>query len=116
MTPPPDLPDCVQVTTTASSAEGAQAIATDLVTNQLAACVQVFPIRSTYRWQDSVEEQDEWMCVAKTTADASTAIVEHIGGHHSYELPEITVVPIVGGSDAYLSWIAGEVRRTDTGS
>jgi periplasmic divalent cation tolerance protein len=116
VTPSPELPDCVQVTTTASSAEGAQAIATDLVTNQLAACVQVFPIRSTYRWQGSVEEQDEWMCVAKTTAAASTTIVEHIGGRHSYELPEITVVPIIGGSDPYLRWIAEEVRQPDTGS
>lgn len=116
MTPSPDLPDYVQVTTTASSEEAAQAIATDLVTNQLAACVQVFPIRSTYRWQGTVEQQDEWMCVAKTPATASTAIVEHIGDRHSYELPEITVVPIVGGSDAYLRWIAEEVRQPDSGS
>ncbi len=116
MTASPELPDCVQVTTTASSEEVAQAIANDLVTNQLAACVQVFPIRSTYRWQGSIEEQGEWMCMAKTTAAASTAIVEHIGDLHPYELPEITVVPMIGGSEAYLRWIAEGVRPPDAGS
>jgi periplasmic divalent cation tolerance protein len=47
----------------------------------------------------------------KTTADQADALIEHIRSHHTYEVPEVIVVPITGGNPAYLSWIDAETRR-----
>jgi hypothetical protein len=32
----------------------------------------------------------------------------YINANHSYDLPEVMVTPIVGGSAEYLAWIASE--------
>jgi periplasmic divalent cation tolerance protein len=100
----------VQVVTTVDSEEGAQQLARDLVDGRLAACVQVVgPIHSVYRWQGDVQEEREWQCVAKTTADRLDAVVEHLRRHHPYDLPEVVATPIVGGSDDYLRWVSEQV-------
>ena len=96
----------VQVTTTVDSTDAAQRLADALVAAGLAACVQVVgPISSTYRWRGEVERAVEWMCIAKTTSSSAARVEEWIVAHHDYDLPEITVVPIVGGSEGYLAWI-----------
>jgi periplasmic divalent cation tolerance protein len=97
---------CVQITTTVSSTEAAQRLADGLVEAGLAACVQVVgPLSSTYRWRDDVERAEEWMCIIKTAGARAGRVQEWIATRHEYEVPEITVVPIVGGSEAYLAWI-----------
>ena len=69
----------------------------------------VGPVTSRYWWQGSLETATEWLCIAKTTAarldDAMAAVAER----HPYDVPEITAVPVVAGSPAYLSWLAAEV-------
>ena len=85
-------------------------IAAALVEARLAACVQVVgPVRSTYRWEGRVESAEEWLCLAKTTAGLVDRAVDEIGRRHSYDTPEITVTPIVGGSVRYLGWIDDSV-------
>lgn len=97
---------CVQITTTVDSTEAAQRLAHGLVEAGLAACVQVVgPISSTYRWRSDVERAVEWMCIVKTAGARAPRVQEWIATHHDYEIPEITVVPIAGGSEAYLAWI-----------
>jgi periplasmic divalent cation tolerance protein len=99
----------LQVSTTTDSPEAATALARSLVQARLAACVQVLgPVASTYWWRGQVETADEWLCVAKTTADQFDALAAHIRASHGYETPEITATPIVAGSPDYLAWIAAE--------
>lgn len=100
----------VQVVTTVGSADDAEALARSIVGARLAACVHVVPIRSVYRWNGEVTAEPEWRCEAKTTAERAEALMTHIGANHSYDLPEIVVLPIDTGSGAYLDWLAGEVR------
>ena len=96
----------VQILTVAGSRDEAAAIAAALVEGRLAACVQVVgPIQSTFWWEGRVDSAEEWLCLVKTTAARAGAVVEEIGRRHSYDTPEITVTPIVGGSDRYLGWI-----------
>ena len=102
--------DFVQVATAAGSREEADRIAGALLDARLAACVQIVgPVHSRYWWQGAQESAEEWLCLAKTTAERAPAAMDAIAGAHSYEVPELTVIPIVDGSPAYLAWIAGEV-------
>jgi periplasmic divalent cation tolerance protein len=93
------------VMTACGSGEEARALARSLVEGQLAACVQLLPIESLYRWQGELCHDDEVLLLIKgRTADfglVRDAIVEA----HSYDLPEITQVPITDGLADYLSWL-----------
>jgi periplasmic divalent cation tolerance protein len=98
------------VTTTVASEEEAQRLAAALVERRLAACVHVIgPIASRYRWRGEVEAEREWQCAAKTAAsryeEVETAILEL----HSYEEPEVVALPIVAGSDGYMTWLAASL-------
>ena len=98
------------VLTTAGSKEEADKIATALVDQRLAACVNVLgPMASTYRWQGKVERAEEYLLLIKTTAAATENVRTAVKQSHSYEVPEFVVLTIDSGSDAYLAWIAENV-------
>ena len=99
----------VQVSTTTPSRELADTMASALIEQRLAACVQVVgPIASSYRWLGAVERADEWLCLIKTSLDRFDAVAAVIRALHTYEAPEIIATPIVAGDPAYLRWIAEE--------
>lgn len=106
--------EAIQVSTTVADRADAERIATSLVAKQLAACVQVIgPIESTFRWKGQVEVSQEWLCNIKTRRDLYPSVEQAIRELHSYEQPEIIAVPIVAGSDSYLTWLADAVRPSD---
>lgn len=86
-------------------------IARALVENRLAACVnQLPPVRSTYRWQGTIEQADEVPLIAKCTRARYAALEEAIRQLHSYALPEIVAVPLAAGLAPYLRWVADETQ------
>jgi len=98
------------VVSTAGSKEEASEIATALVEERLAACVNIVgPIDSVYRWKDGVESAQEFLLLIKTTASRALAVTARLQELHSYDLPEAIVVSIEGGSSRYLTWIAESV-------
>jgi periplasmic divalent cation tolerance protein len=99
------------VLTTAGTREEADKIARALVERRLAACVNVVPIDSVYRWKEKVENAQEWLLLVKTTAEAFDDVEAAIQELHSYELPECVVLPIEGGSEEYLEWIGDNVSE-----
>ncbi len=102
---------CVQVQTTASSEDEAHRLAAALLEARLAACVQVVgPVRSRYWWQGRLESATEWLCLAKTTQDRVEEATALLRAAHSYDTPEVIAVPIVGGGEDYLQWIADAVH------
>lgn len=104
------MADYVQVVTTTDSEEAAAALARGIVDARAGACVQVVPIRSFYRWDDAVQDDPEWQLQIKTPAARLDALIEHIKAHHTYDVPEIIATPVVGGNDAYLSWLDEETK------
>lgn len=98
------------VLVTAGSEEEALAIADDLVQAQVAACVNVSPIQSVYIWQGQVQREPEWQLVIKTDLAQFESLSDRIVAQHSYEVPEIVALPIVQGTDAYLSWLGQQSR------
>jgi periplasmic divalent cation tolerance protein len=104
------MTDVVMVMTTIDNAEHADRLARLLVEHRLAACVQVLaPMRSTYRWHGEVEQADEHLLLIKTTEARLAALSDAILEHHAYELPEITVAELRGGSNLYLAWVRQSV-------
>src|SRR5215213_6287212 len=98
--------DCVVVLTTIGSTADGRGMASILVTERLAACVNLLPeMESFYRWKGQVEDGHERQLVMKTTASRVAALKTRCHELHDYEVPEFIVLPIVGGSDAYLNWI-----------
>lgn len=104
------MAEYVQVLTTAGSEEEAERIASTLVEQRLAACVQVVgPVASHYRWQGKLEQEREWQCLAKTEAGLYERVEAAIRAVHSYEEPEILAIPILAGSRGYLDWVSANV-------
>jgi periplasmic divalent cation tolerance protein len=98
----------VVIMTTVDSEELAAALATTLVERRLAACVQQLRIASRYRWEGAVQCDAEFLLLVKTSAGAADAAVKAIEQNHSYDVPEIIVLPVTGGLPAYLDWMAAE--------
>ncbi|MGD9049365.1 MAG: divalent-cation tolerance protein CutA [Anaerolineae bacterium] len=96
---------------TAGSQEEAERIAHALVAEMLVACVNVIPgVTSVYRWEGQVQSDQEWLLVAKSRRDVLDDLVRRVQALHSYDVPEVIALPLVGGSDAYLRWIDRQVH------
>ncbi|WP_430969757.1 divalent-cation tolerance protein CutA, partial [Serratia nevei] len=83
---------------TCPDADSAERIATALVAERLAACVNLLPgLRSVYRWQRKVEAAAEVLLLVKTSAEAYPALQERLRQLHPYELPELLAVEAASG-------------------
>jgi periplasmic divalent cation tolerance protein len=103
--------DFVIVLTTFPMDQDVERFATTLVSERLAACVNVLPpMRSIYTWKGSIETADERQLVIKTTAGRVRDLEARITALHPYEVPELLVVPITAGGTPYLNWLAESVR------
>jgi periplasmic divalent cation tolerance protein len=98
--------EALLVLTTCASAAEAEGLAKTLVERRFAACVNMFrDIMSTYRWQDAVQHERETLLMIKTTEARLAAVEQTIKERSSYELPEVIVIPVQGGSAEYLDWL-----------
>lgn len=97
------------VLVTAPDAESAGRLARALVDERLAACVNLVPgVRSIYRWQGRVTEDEELLLVIKTRAGRAAALAARVRDLHPYAVPEVLELAAVGGSEAYLEWVRTE--------
>lgn len=100
------MSDILLVLTTIAADEDAERLASLLVEERLAACVNLYPpMASTYRWKGQVERDSERQVVIKTTRERLSALEARLKELHTYELPEFIVVSVEGGSQAYLDWV-----------
>ena len=105
--------DPVIVLVTSPDREKARIIATNLIKRKLAACVNILPgIESIYEWEGSIQDDQEVQLFIKTRGGLLEGdILPLIQDLHPYDLPEIIVVPIIGGSQPYLDWIITETSK-----
>jgi len=84
----------------------AQSLATKIIENDLAACVNILPaLTSVYRWQGEIETAQEHLLLIKAPSSQYPAIEQCINLHHPYDVPEIIAFSVENGLPAYLQWI-----------
>jgi periplasmic divalent cation tolerance protein len=99
----------VAVSIACESEAAAARLAAALVEHRLVACAQCWPMRSTYRWQGAIENADEHMLTAKTTAAMLPGVEALVRSLHSYDVPEIIAVPLCWASADYARWVRESV-------
>jgi len=105
-----EFPYIVILITTASPEE-AELISTVLLKQRKVACVNIVPrVSSHFWWQAKLDATGESLLIVKTKASQLEALVQLVKEVHSYEVPEIIALPIVGGNQDYLDWIGIEVK------
>ncbi|MCK5077315.1 MAG: divalent-cation tolerance protein CutA [Calditrichia bacterium] len=96
---------------TTANKEEAKKIAQCLVKEQFAACVNIIPgILSVYKWEGQIQNDNEHLLLIKTISNAISPLKEKIMELHSYSVPEIIVLDITEGSNAYLNWVGQNVK------
>lgn len=95
-------------------ARGAQAFARRLVERRLAACVNLVPLASVYRWHGEVERAREVLLVVKTVAARLAALERHVREEHPYDCPEFVVLAPHHVAAPYLRWLVEETRPLRT--
>ena len=100
------MTDACTIFTTAGSETEAEDIASALLAEQLAACVQMSPITSRYVWKGELAREEEVLLLIKTRAELFEKVRSRIRALHSYETPEVLMVPVTAGDADYLAWLA----------
>lgn len=106
------MEQAVLVMTNVPDTKIARTLGRQLVEQKLAACVNLLPgVLSTYRWHNAIEEADEVTLLIKTTQARYSELETAITSLHPYQVPEILMLPIMGGLPTYLAWIAQETKN-----
>jgi periplasmic divalent cation tolerance protein len=100
------MADALEVHVTMPDREQATSMARALVDEGLAACVNIVPgVRSVYRWEGRIQEDEEVLCLIKTRPAVFEHARQRILALHPYEVPEILAFAVDDGSQAYLEWL-----------
>lgn len=104
------MADLVLIQTSVPSRPIASRIATLLIDQRLAACVQIVgPVASTFRWKGKVVHAREWLCVVKTRRSMTGQVERAVTALHHDEVPEFLVLPVEYANAAYLRWVQNEI-------
>ena len=98
--------------TTFSKKKEAEKISKKIISNKLAACIQIEKIKSFYKWNGKVQNENEYLLLIKTRSRRFKKLKNFVKKHHSYEIPEIIQIPIKNGSKEYLSWLEAGTKGT----
>jgi periplasmic divalent cation tolerance protein len=100
----------VIVRITIDSEKGAQSLANELLKNKLIACANISSTFSTYWWKGEIEDNEEFVIMAKTKASLFKKVEKFVKEFHPYEIPCIVALPIVDGNKECLDWIDESVE------
>lgn len=96
---------------TASSIEEADLISNSLLEKKFIACSNIInDMKSTFWWNGNIQKENEVMIIAKSTKALLDNIIAEVKSLHSYDVPEILAIPILGGNPDYLDWIIEETK------
>ena len=81
-----------------------------LVEQRLVACVNTVPVRSCYRWNGEICDEEEHLLIMKTRQENKDNLIAAIKANHPYLVPEIIALPVLAGYLPYLEWVRNETR------
>jgi periplasmic divalent cation tolerance protein len=107
--------EVVIVFITASSRTEANKIARILIEKRKAACVNIVSnVESIYWWRGKIESALESLLIVKTLSNEVPGLIKEVKLNHSYQVPEIVAIPIVGGDKTYLNWLREEIKPSSS--
>ncbi len=104
------LPDEIIVIFSTAPPEKSGLLAKMLIDQHSAACVNVVPVRSYYRWKGEFCDEQEHLLIAKTTKEKAGEVIAAIKSQHPYEVPEIIALPVTHGYFPYIEWVRQETH------
>lgn len=105
------MDDLIIILMTASSIEEADLISNSLLEKKLIACSNIInDMKSTFWWNGNIQKENEVLIIAKSTKALLDNIIAEVKSIHSYDVPEILAIPILGGNPDYLDWIFEETK------
>ena len=107
--PEPARDICVMYCTAPPS--HAAGLARSLIEKNLVACVNINTVRSLYRWNGEVCDEEEHLLIIKTRRGLADAVITAIKLEHPYDVPEIIALPVIAGHPPYLDWVYRETRE-----
>ncbi|XP_006662309.3 protein CutA 1, chloroplastic [Oryza brachyantha] len=103
---------CIVVYVTVPNKEAGKKLAGSIISEKLAACVNIVPgIESVYWWEGKVQTDAEELLIIKTRESLLDALTEHVKANHEYDVPEVIALPIKGGNLKYLEWLKNSTRE-----
>lgn len=63
------------------------------------------PVASAFWHNGEFGQGEEWVVSFKTTAARYVELEAHVIEHHEWKNPEVTAVPLVRASAAYVEWV-----------
>ena len=107
--------DAVVVLTTVATADEAVRLVRALLDRRIVACGTLMPgVRSLYRWEGKIADEQEVLVILKTRSAALESLQVAFGELHPYKVPELLALPVHGGLEKYLSWINSETSLAIT--
>lgn len=101
----------VVILVTAKDEDEAQRIGQELLDARLIACVNIVKgVRSLFWWQGNIDQASEALLVIKSHKGLLEEIIAKVKSAHSYDVPEVIALPVIGGNPDYLAWIEDEVK------
>ncbi|KAL6648675.1 hypothetical protein ACP70R_012899 [Stipagrostis hirtigluma subsp. patula] len=102
----------IVVYVTVPNREAGKKLSQSIISEKLAACVNIVPgIESVYWWDGKVQTDAEELLIIKTRESLLDALTEHVKANHEYDVPEVISLPITGGNTKYLEWIKNSTRE-----
>ncbi|CAL4933116.1 unnamed protein product [Urochloa decumbens] len=102
----------IVVYVTVPNREAGKKLAGSIISEKLAACVNIVPgVESVYWWEGKVQSDAEELLIIKTRESLLDALTEHVKANHEYDVPEVIALPIKGGNLKYLEWLKNSTRE-----
>lgn len=96
---------------TTGSMESATSLATGLVENELAACVNIIPgVTSIYKWEGKLNTDSELILMVKTRSELIDQLTAWVRANHPYSCPEVISLPITSGNPAYFDFVLNSTK------
>lgn len=111
--PSPAAEEFLVVYVTVPSREAGLSLSQQLVSSQLAACVNMVPgVTSVYQWEGKVTTDEELLLVIKTRRALLQELTVAVKANHPYATPEVLALPVLGGSPDYLAWLLASTKSS----
>ena len=102
--------DYVVVYITCPSKDEAEELSRKVLAERLSAYTNVVAgVQSFFHTEDAVDSKEESLMILRTKKELVGSLMNFVQMHHSLDVPEVIVLPVIGGSDEYLNWLNAEV-------